>query len=97
MPRTAQQSNRNFQYRTMNDDQILRKLQDILLENFEIDGARVTLSAHMYNDLDLDSIDAVDLAIKLQEMTGKRIKPDEFKGVQTVGDVVGVVRNLLAG
>lgn len=79
----------------MNDEQILNKLQDILLESFEIDAARVTLGAHLYNDLDLDSIDAVDLAIKLQEMTGKRIKPDEFKGVRTIGDVIGVVHHLL--
>lgn len=80
----------------MNDDQILSKLQNILQENFEIDGTRVIPTAHLYNDLDLDSIDAVDLAIKLQEMTGKRIKPDEFKGVHTVGDVIGVVHHLLA-
>ena len=80
----------------MNDEQILKKIQDILQEGFEIEGARVTLGAHLYNDLDLDSIDAVDLAIKLQEMTGKRIKPDEFKGVRTIGDVIGVVHQLLA-
>lgn len=80
----------------MTDEQILNKLQEILRESFEIDGARVTLDAHLYNDLDLDSIDAVDLAIKLQEMTGKRIKPDEFKGVRTIGDVIGVVHLLLA-
>jgi acyl carrier protein len=51
---------------------------------------------HLFEELDLDSIDAVDLAIKLQEMTGRRIKPEEFKSVRTVGDVIGAVESLLA-
>jgi len=80
----------------MNDEQILKYLQDILHENFEIESDRVTLDANLFDDLDLDSIDAVDLAIKLQEMTGKRIKPDEFKGIRTIGDVIAVVHHLLA-
>lgn len=80
----------------MNDRQILARLKEILHENFEIDPEKVSLDAHLYNDLDLDSIDAVDLAIKLQELTGKRIKPDEFKAVRTVSDVVAAVHQLLA-
>lgn len=80
----------------MNDEQILAKLKDILHENFEIAPEKVGLDAHLYNDLDLDSIDAVDLAIKLQELTGKRIKPDEFKAVRTVSDVITAVHQLLA-
>lgn len=82
--------------RTVNDEQILTKLQVILRDNFEIEPARVNRDAHLYNDLGLDSIDAVDLAIKLQEMTGKRIKPDDFKTVRTVNDVIGAVHKLLA-
>lgn len=79
----------------MTDEEILNRLREILEENFEIDPERVTPEAHLYNDLDLDSIDAVDLAIKLQELTGKRIKPEEFKTVRTVGDVVAAARMLL--
>lgn len=80
----------------MNDQQILEQLKIILAEAFEIDPERVTLDAHLFEELDLDSIDAVDLAIKLQEMTGKRIKPEDFKTVRTVGDVVNTVHLLLA-
>ncbi len=80
----------------MTDEDVLDKLREILHESFEIDPARVTPSAHLFNDLDLDSIDAVDLAIKLQELTGKRIKPDEFKSVRTVGDVISAVHSLIA-
>lgn len=80
----------------MTDQQILDKLKAILAEAFEIDPERVTPETHLFDELDLDSIDAVDLAIKLQEMTGKRVKPEDFKTVRTVGDVVSTVHVLLA-
>lgn len=81
---------------TMNNQQILARLRELLADKFEVDPARITPEADLYRDLDLDSIDAVDLVIKLQEMTGKRIKPDEFKSVRTIGDVVVAVDRLLA-
>jgi len=80
----------------MTEDQILSTLKTILSETFEIDSARIKPDTNLFTDLDLDSIDAVDLAIKLQEMTGKRIKPDEFRSVRTVGDVILAVDRLLA-
>jgi acyl carrier protein len=79
----------------MTDDEILGKLQSIFAETFEISPETVRMETHLFEDLDLDSIDAVDLAIKLQSMTGKRIKPEDFKSVRTVGDVVGVAQVLL--
>ena len=80
----------------MTDEQILEKLKEILAESFEISPERVVPEAKLFAELDLDSIDAVDLAIKLQEMTGKRIKPEDFKTVRTVGDVIGIDHLLLA-
>ena len=79
----------------MNDDQILNRIKEILEETFEIAPERVVPEAGLFSDLDLDSIDAVDLAIKLQEMTGKRVKPEDFKTVRTVGDVVRTVKQLM--
>ena len=80
----------------MTDEQILEKLKEILAESFEISPERVVPEAKLFTELDLDSIDAVDLAIKLQEMTGKRIKPEDFKTVRSVGDVVCTVKQLLS-
>ena len=80
----------------MADSEILDRLKTIFSDTFEVDSGNIGLDTHLFQDLDLDSIDAVDLAIKLQTMTGKRIKPEDFKNVRTVGDVVGTVRNLLA-
>ena len=75
--------------------EILEKLKEVLEELFEVNPDEVTLDSHLYEDLDLDSIDAVDLVIKLKEITGKMANPDEFKSVRTVGDVVVVVSKLI--
>ncbi|HDR9507918.1 acyl carrier protein [Burkholderia sp. MS455] len=80
----------------MTDAEILERIRAIFHENFAIEPERVTADTHLFDELDLDSIDAVDLAIKLQEMTGQRIKPEEFKSVRTVGDVIAAVHALLA-
>jgi acyl carrier protein len=77
-------------------DEILSRLRADLEEMFEIEPERTTLDARLYEDLDLDSIDAVDLIVKLSELTGRKIKPEAFKSVRTVGDVVVCVEAALA-
>ncbi|WP_222105177.1 acyl carrier protein [Denitromonas halophila] len=79
----------------LSNEAIFDELKKILVESFETPEEQITLEANLYEDLDLDSIDAVDLAVKLQTLTGKRIKADEFKAVRTVADVVRAVRSLL--
>lgn len=76
-------------------DDILVRLRADLGEMFEIPSERITSDARLYEDLDLDSIDAVDLIVKLGELTGRKIKPEAFKSVRTVGDVVACVEATL--
>ena len=76
-------------------EQIYDMLCGILVDEFEIDREDINLDASLYTDLDLDSIDAVDLVIKLQQMTGKKIQPEEFKAVRTVDDVVNAIDGLM--
>jgi acyl carrier protein len=78
----------------MEKELILAKLKAFLVDLFEVPEEDITLEARLSEDLDLDSIDAVDLVVKLQELTGQRIKPDEFKSVRTVQDVVDRVYEL---
>ena len=80
----------------LTDEQIYDRLKQILVDSFEIDESRISLQARLFQDLELDSIDGVDLAIKLQELTGKRIRPEEFKTERTVSDVVVAVQRLFA-
>ncbi|CAH0991520.1 Acyl carrier protein [Sinobacterium norvegicum] len=79
----------------MNKAEIFNQLQSIMVELFELDAEQVTLQSHLYEDLDLDSIDAVDLVVQLQNITGEKIKPEEFKQVRTVADIVTAVDELI--
>lgn len=76
-------------------EEIFTKLCEILGEEFEIEKSLLVLDANLFTDLDLDSIDAVDLAVRLQQFTEKRISPEEFKQIRTLNDVVESIYNLL--
>ncbi|TPH12232.1 acyl carrier protein [Litorilituus lipolyticus] len=79
----------------MNNEQLFSMLSDILVDAFEVEEEDITLEANLYDDLDLDSIDAVDLVVKLREQTGKKIEPNDFKQVRTVEDVITAISKLL--
>ena len=79
----------------MTKENIYPMLVDMLHEMFELDKSKITLDANLYSDLDIDSIDAVDLAVKLKDLTGKRMQPEVFKSVRTVKDVVNALAALL--
>ncbi|MCK4840962.1 MAG: acyl carrier protein [Methylococcales bacterium] len=78
-----------------NKDDILQVIKQIMLEMFEIEQDLVTLDAQLADDLDFDSIDAVDMIVKLKEITGKAVKPEDFKNAKTIGDVVDAVDKLI--
>lgn len=66
-------------------------LRNALVELFELDEEQVSLEANLYQDLEIDSIDAIDLIDHLKQQTGKKIAAEEFKAVRTVGDVVEAI------
>ncbi|MBV4486316.1 acyl carrier protein [Pseudomonas sp. SWRI153] len=76
-------------------DDIFITLRDALVELFELDPGRVSMDANLYQDLEIDSIDAVDLIDHIKRQTGKKIAAEEFKSVRTVGDVVEAVFRLV--
>ena len=79
----------------MNKDQIYTWIVDMMHEMFELDKTKISLQSNLYTDLDIDSIDAIDIVVKLNQMTGKRIQADVFRTVRTVQDVVNVIATLL--
>jgi acyl carrier protein len=76
-------------------EQIFSELTRELCALFELKPEQITPKARLYDDLDLDSIDAVDLAVRLQDLTKRRIRPEQFKAVRTVEDVVDAVEQML--
>lgn len=75
-------------------EETLQQLRTWMEDLFEIEPEKVQLDAHLYNDLDIDSIDAVDLIVKIRELTGQQIQAEDFKSVRTVADVIEVVEKL---
>lgn len=75
-------------------EKVLEQLTIYLGELFEVPPEKVVPDARLYEDLDIDSIDAVDLVVRLQELTRRRFKPEEFRSVRTVSDVVDRVCEL---
>ena len=80
----------------MTRDDIFAQIKAALVELFEVDEEAITPEARLYQDLELDSIDAIDLVVHLQKLTGKKIKPEEFKSVRSGNDVVEAVERPLA-
>ena len=77
-------------------EEILAYLRGVLVELFELKPEQIVPEANLYDDLDIDSIDAVDLILQLREITGRKIQPQTFKSVRTVGDVVDAIEKLMA-
>jgi acyl carrier protein len=75
--------------------EIYDSVVSVFEELFEIPADEISLESNLYEDLDIDSIDAVDLVIELRKMTKKKIQPDDFKMVRTVQDIVEQVDKLL--
>ena len=73
---------------------LFEQIRAVLVEQFEIAPDSISREANLYKDLGIDSIDAVDLIVRLREITGKQVPPDRFKSVRTIGDVIGVLETL---
>ncbi|MCL1928057.1 MAG: acyl carrier protein [Treponema sp.] len=79
----------------MTKEEILQKIQDILTAEFELEKEAITPDAKLYEDLELDSIDAVDLLVKMKEFIPGKIDPESFKKARTVQDVVDIIYPLV--
>jgi acyl carrier protein len=76
-------------------DEILAQIKASLTELFELDPARITPAARLNEDLEIDSIDAVDLLDRLRRQTGMKISAEDFRSVRTVGDMVDAVYKIV--
>ena len=76
-------------------EEVLDQVSAALVELFEIAPERITLEARLNEDLEIDSIDAVDLMDRLRRQTGRKISAEDFRSVRTVGDLVDAVHALV--
>lgn len=79
----------------MTRDQIYETLVELLSDSFELERDQITPDSKLYEELGLDSIDAVDIFVQLREVTGRRPDPEVAREVRTVEDLIGFVQNEL--
>lgn len=75
----------------MQNDEIFQILKNALVEMFEIEESKISPSTLIYDDLQIDSIDAIDLIDYIKRQTGHRLEPSDFKNVKTLDDIVKAV------
>lgn len=80
----------------MTREEILKEIKRLISTLFEIEPDVVTAESRLGQDLDLDSIDAIDLIIKMQDMTGQKVDPEAMKTLRTVGDIADMIEQLTA-
>ena len=76
-------------------EEIFKTIKDILVADFECDPEKLTPDARLFEDLDLDSIAAVDLIVRLQKNINKRVDPNDFKQIRTLQDVVVAIEKIV--
>lgn len=64
------------------------RIKEILVDQFDVDAGAITMDANLYDELEIDSIDGVDLMVQLKQITGKKISPEAFKEVRTIRDLL---------
>jgi acyl carrier protein len=79
----------------MTREEVFQKIKDILTEEFEIDKDAVVPEAKLYEDLELDSIDAVDLLVEMKSIIPGKINPESLKKAVTIQDVVDILYPLI--
>ena len=75
----------------MDTETLYLKIRDILVDQFDVEEASISMDAILYEELEIDSIDAVDLLVQLKELTGRKIAPETFKEVRTIRDVLNAI------
>ena len=81
----------------MKREELFRHVKETLVKEFECDESAIVPEARFYEDLDLDSIDAVDLIVRLRNERNIQVSPEDFKSIQTVGDLLDVLERLTGG
>ena len=78
----------------MDNEELYVQIRRILVDQFDVEADAVSMDANLYEELEIDSIDAVDLLVQLKALTGKKIPPDVFRDVRTIRDVLDALATL---
>ena len=75
-------------------DEIMERIRATLVELFDLEPDEITPQARLFEDLEIDSIDVVDLMDHVRRYTGRKVTAEDFRSVRTVADLIGVIERL---
>jgi acyl carrier protein len=78
-------------------EDIVQQVNSVLMDGFEVDAQALKADAHLYYDLGIDSLDAIDMLVYIEEKLGKTVDATQFKGVRKVQDIYDVIERLMNG
>lgn len=78
----------------MDEEQLILKIKDVLIDQFEIEESIASLDTNPYEELEIDSIDAVDLLVEIKELIGNKISPGRSREVRIIRDALIALTNL---
>jgi len=78
-------------------NELLARLTEILVSEFELEAQSITPQARLVEDLDLDSIDGVSIAVRVEAQFGVVLSDEEIAAMTTVGDVLDALEKRLGG
>ena len=77
----------------MAEKEIVRMVNEVFTDSFEIPGDKLKPEANIFNDLGLDSLDIVDLVVALQKKFGVVIRDDQrVRTIRTLGDIYNFIQ-----
>jgi acyl carrier protein len=76
------------------NDEIMERIRATLVELFDLERGEITPESRLFEDLEIDSIDVVDLMDHVRRYTGQKVTAEDFRSVRTVGDLAAVIERL---
>ena len=78
----------------MQRSEVIEKVNTVMHQGFEIPMEKLTPGARLYEELELDSLDAIDMIVALEEKIGRKVNIERFKTARTISDIYDVVFEL---
>ena len=76
----------------MSDEEVLVEVKKVLMEEFEVEESVISPEATFYEDLGLDSLDAIDLIVTLNNFYDIEVEPTESEAIRTVQNLIDIVK-----
>jgi len=72
-------------------EEVYSKIKSVLMDEFEVEEDDISMEVNLFTDLELDSLDAIDLMVTLDKELGIEIKTEEMQDMRTIQDVCDFV------